>query len=651
MFFKNILLAGIVWIILSPVLLSQDSIIQKGDSTGLYKMSDVVITATRTETPLIELANSITVIDSAEIVNSKKDNVMDLLRDEYGVNVVQQGGPGKLANVFMRGGGPDHTLVLLDGIEMNMLSDPGNTYDFSNLPTDNIKRIEILRGPQSTLYGSNAMAGVINIITKTGTGNNKYYVSAEGGTYNTYKFNTGINGTFNIFNYQLNLSRMKTNGFSSASSRYGNNEKDGASNVIGSFKTGLNLINGFKLNLFYQYTNGDADYDQHGGILGDDPTYIYKLEENSLRLETVYSNHSNTWKGKAGVSYIRNVRRYSYDSTFVNPSSSSSIYDGRKIKLDIQNTFNIVKPFSLTFGLEHERETSSSSYFLFNTNSISSSIFPSKHFTTQGVFIEGQSSILNRLFVNLGLRYDYHDKFKDATTYTIAPAFIIWETGTKLKATYGTGFKAPSLYNLFDPFTGNKNLSPEKSTGWDAGIEQFLFGNKLTIGATYFRNNFSNLFGFDENYRTINIDKSESYGIELYFNLKPLDELKIKSNYTYTKTNDLSDNSPDKNLPLLRRPVHKGVICLNYAFMGKFNANVDVTLMGKRDDKFFDGSQIRRVILDSYNLINIAVSYNMLRYLQLYAKINNVSDTYYEEVYGYATPGFSLYGGFALKFD
>ena len=268
MILKKFLLLGILFPFLWQSALSQNSIIQKGDTTGYYKMSDVVVTATRTATPLIELANSISVIDSAEIADSKKDNVMDLLRDEYGVNVVQQGGPGKLASVYLRGGGSEHTLVLIDGVEMNMPSDPGNTYDFSNLPTDNIQRIEILRGPQSTLYGSDALAGVINIITKTGEGRNKFFLSSEGGSYHTYKLNGSISGTYDIFNYQLNLNRMKTDGFSSASSKYGNTEKDGASNFTGSVKAGINLDNDFLLNLFYQHTNGDADYDQFGGPLG-----------------------------------------------------------------------------------------------------------------------------------------------------------------------------------------------------------------------------------------------------------------------------------------------------------------------------------------------------------------------------------------------
>jgi vitamin B12 transporter len=648
MFYKKIFLAGLAIAILSIPIYSQNSIIQKDDSTGYYKMSDVVVTATRTETPSIELANSISVIDSAEIVNSKKDNVADLLRDEYGLDVVQQGGPGKLTSVFLRGGGSEHTLVLIDGIEMNMPSDPGNTYDFSNLPVDNIRRIEILRGPQSTLYGSDAMAGVINIITKTGSGNNKYNLSAEGGSYGTYKAAGSITGSSNNVNYQLNLVRNKTAGFSSASSKYGNTEKDGASNFIGSLKTGLNIENNFLLNFFYQYTNGNADYDQSGGEYGDDPTYIYKLEENIFRLETIYSDEDNFWNGKAGLSYMRNVRRYSYDSTLYNPASSNSMYDGKKMKFDFQNTFNFAKPFSLTAGVEHEKETALSNYFINSQTYNFESVFPVKSSTTSGIFVEEQSNISDRFFLNLGIRYDHHDKFGGETTYRIAPAVMIWETNTKLKATYGTAFKAPSLFYLYDPAFGNEKLNPEKSSGWDAGIEQYLFNEKVTLGADYFSNQFKDLFGFDANYKTINIDKSESYGAEFYLKAKITDGLVFKSNYTYTKTKDLSENSPDKNLPLLRRPIHKAVVSINYSFLQKFNTNIDAIYAGKRDDKYFNGTQSERVILPDYLLINFAVSYEMYSYLQLYAKVNNLTDKYYEEVYGYATPGLSLYAGFKL---
>ncbi len=649
MYLQKLLLTGLALAFLCSGIYSQNSIIRKGDSTGYYKMSDVVVTATRTETPLIELANSITIIDSAEIVNSKKDNVLDLLRGEYGVNVVQQGGPGKLASVYMRGGGSEHTLVLIDGIEMNMPGDPGNTYDFSNLPTDNVERIEILRGPQSTLYGSDALAGVINIITKTGEGRNKYSLSAEGGTYNTYKLNGGLSGTYDIFNYQVNLNRMKTNGFSSAAARYGNTEKDGASNFTGSVKAGINIDNDFQLNLFYQHTGGEAGYDQWGGPFGDDPTYVYNLDENIFRMETSFSDYKNTWNGKAGVSYMRNVRKYSFDSTLYNPATSRSMYDGKKIKFDIQNTFNFAKPFSLTVGAEHERETALSNYFINSLTGNFVSNFPTRSSTTKGFFAEEQSNISDRIFFNLGVRYDNHDKFGDAVTFRLAPALMIWETGTKLKATYGTGFKAPSLFYLFDPAFGNESLQPEKSSGWDAGFEQYAWDNRITAGITYFSNKFEDLFGFDSNFKTININQAESYGVEFFVTAKPAAGLTLKLSYTNTKTKDLSANSPDKNLPLLRRPEHKGEFSANYSFLEKFNLHFDAAYVGERDDKIFTALGSNRVKLGSYFLVNAAASYDVLSYLQVFAKVNNIADDYYEEVYGYASPGLSLYGGFKLK--
>lgn len=153
---------------------------QDKDSIKTYQLSDIVVTATRTEAPIMELANSITIIDSAEIKRRNKTTVFDLLKDEYGISFTQEGGVNKLASIYTRGSNSNHTLVLIDGIEVNMPSDPGNSYDFSFLTPDNVERIEVLRGPQSTLYGSSAMAGVINIITRKGIGDPKFVVSSEG---------------------------------------------------------------------------------------------------------------------------------------------------------------------------------------------------------------------------------------------------------------------------------------------------------------------------------------------------------------------------------------------------------------------------------------------------------------------------------------
>jgi vitamin B12 transporter len=628
---------------------SQDFTVEKTDTSGLYRLSEVVISATKTATLSLEVASSISVIDSAEIANKNSFNVADLLKDQYGLYIAQQGGPGTLESIFMRGGNSNHTLVLIDGIEMNMPNDPSNTFDFSNLASDNIEKIEILRGPQSILYGSDALAGVINIVTRKGYGHPKTFLSLEGGSYGTVKGLGGLNGSLNLLNYSLTFSKIKTAGFSSASEKYGNTEKDGTENENFSSRAGFKLSQNFNFNLFYRYNNANTDYDQHGGMFGDDPTYIYKLEESAFRTEANSSLFDGLLTQTLGFSYFRNVRKYSYDSTLNNPLSSTSFYDGRKTKFDLQNNFNLSNNFKFILGLETEEEKAYTEYFSYSSSFPYEDIVPFNSLRTSAVYLENQFKFLNSIFGTAGIRYDHHEIFGSKVTYRIAPAYIIWQTGTKLKATLGTGFKTPSLTYLFDPAYGNPNLKPEKSIGWDAGFEQFI-NNYLSFGVTYFNNSFKDLFGFDENFREININKASTNGLEFFVDINPLKNLKLKANYTYTNAVDKSDNSPDKDEALLRRPKHKIGLNINYDFSNDLNANAEIIYVGSRDDKDFGFFPAKRIELDPYTLINLSVSYKLFDYVRLNGRIENLLDKYYEEVYGYATPGFSAYAGVKFIF-
>lgn len=618
----------------------------QNDTIKIYTLSDVVVTATKTNTHLLELASSVTIIDSAEIQRRKKNFVFDLLTTEYGLSSTRQGSFGSLSNVYTRGAGTGHTLVLLDGVEVNMPNDPGNTFDFGNLPTDNIERIEILRGPQSTLYGSDALAGVINIISKKGSGKPQFFLSTEGGSYNTYKGLAGLNGSYDFINYSLTISRFRTDGFSSASEKAGNTEKDGSSNYNLSSIIGAKIIEDFDLNFIFRFTKADVDYDQFGGQLGDDPTYIYNLEESVFRAEGIYSALDGIWEQKAGVSVLRNVRKYSNDQFGFN-DASRAFYDGRKIKFDWQNNFYLSSSNTITFGVETENEKAQSEYYIFSETFPFESILPFNAARTTGVYLQDQFRVEN-LFGTAGIRYDNHERFGSTFTYRLAPAYIFWQTGTKLKATVGTGFKSPSLYYLFDPTFGNPELKQEKSIGWDAGIEQFFFDSRLVVGVTYFENRFRNLFGIDENLRTININKAETKGVEFYFTFNPVNEISIKGNFTYTDAKDKSENSVNKDLPLLRRPKLKAASSINYSFLEKANVNTEVIFIGKRDDMDFSLFPAARVELKSYTLINLAASYNILRFLQIYGRIENLFDTDYEEVLGFGTPGLSGYVGLIL---
>ncbi len=622
----------------------------QSDSSKTFRLSEVVITATRTKIPAIEAASSITVIDSNEIAALNKRSVFGLLKDQYGVSYTQEGAPGSLSYVYLRGADPGQTLVLIDGIALNMTNDPDNTYDFANLPVENIDRIEILRGPQSTLYGSDALAGVINIITKAGSGKPKFFISTEGGSYNSFKADAGVNGGLNIFNYSLTYSRFKTDGFSSASSRYGNKEKDGTSNYNINSRLGATLSSNFNLNLFIHFTKAQTSLDQHGGYQGDDPTYVYNTEEQSYRAEGNLSLFGGIWDQIFSASFIRNVRKYNFDSTLYNPASSNSLYDGNRADFSWQN--NLRLPYNLiSIGLDEEKEGAISNYFYYSSvYGNYNSLFPQNSASTFGVFLQDQVNAGKNLFSSLGIRYDKHNRFGSVVTYRIAPAYIFWETGTKIKATFGTGFKAPSLFYLFDPAYGNINLKPEKSKGWDAGVEQFLFKDQLDFGVNYFENSFTDLFGLDNNYRAINIDKAETKGVEFYITAKPVDNINLKFNYTYTEAKDLSDNSPDKNLALLRRPKNKLGFNADYNFSEKINADIEFIYVGERYDEDFNQYPVPRVKLPDYALVNLSASYNFTKEIQVYGRIDNLFNRYYEDVLGYATPGQSGYFGIKVNF-
>ncbi len=624
---------------------------QTSDSTKIYHLSEVVVTATKTKTPELEVASSISVIDSAEISRSVNNSVFGLLKDQYGLSFSQQGAPGSLSYIYLRGADPGQTLVLIDGVDMNMPNDPSNTFDFADLPVDNIKRIEILRGPQSTLYGSNAMAGVINIITKKGYGRPKFFLSSEGGSYNTYKLMGGVDGSTGPFNYTLTLSKFKSGGFSSASSKYGNTERDGTRNYNISSRTGYNISKNFNLNLFIRYAKANTSLDQHGGLHGDDPTYVYGLEEYAYHADGNLSLLGGKWQQTFGAYYFRNVRKYSFDSTLYNPASSSSIYDGKRFKFSWQNNFKFLKNNTLTLGLETEKEEAISDYYYTSyPGGLYTSIFPNNQTTTTGVYLQDQVNLAQSFFGSAGVRYDHQSRFGSVVTYRIAPAYIFWATGTKIKATFGTGFKAPSLFYLFDPSYGNKNLKPEKSTGWDAGIEQYFWGKNITIGLNYFNNRYTDLFGFDNNFKTINIDKAVTNGIEFYLRASLLKNINVNLNYTYTNAKDESPNSATYGQELIRRPKNKIDFELNYNFLKNANALLQVTYVGKCYDTDFSTYPETRVILKSHTVVNLAASYHLTSMVEITGRIDNLFNTYYEEIFGYATPGLSGYAGIKFTF-
>jgi vitamin B12 transporter len=607
----------------------------------------IVVTATRTQQPKLELGSSTTLIPFQQLKKAGKTTVVEALAAVPGLDVVQNGGVGKTADVFIRGANSEHTLVMVDGIEVNDPMSPGRTFDFAHLGLDNIDRIEIVRGPQGTLYGSDAMGGVINIITKKGEGKPGFYLSAEAGSYSSFRESAGVSGGTKTVNYSFAVSRFDSKGFSASAEKYGNTEKDGYGNTSFSGRLGFKPAENLDIYFIGRYTDMSSDLDNFEGLGGDDPNYVMDSQQFLFAANAVLSLMKGKWEQRLGMSY-NNIRRdLNNDIDDLHPlDSSTGVYKGKIFKVDWQHNIYVFPANTLTAGIEYEREEGESQYSWESMWGPGQSLFPGESARTTGIYLQDNIKIKDSFFMTLGVRFDDHSRFGTETTYRVAPAVLL-KSGTKIKATYGTGFKAPSLYQLFAPATdwgplGNENLEPEKSKGWDVGIEQYLFADRLTLSVTYFRNDFADLILYDWMLGYINVNEAETKGYEVFMSARPVNGFTIRGSYTYT---DATDKETGEQL--LRRPKHKANLGVNLRLFKKANVNLNLIYVGKRFDLF---PVPTRTEADAYTLFNLAASYRLTKNIEIFGRIDNLLDEEYEAVLGYGTAGRSAYIGFRVSY-
>ena len=619
------------------------SIFAEGDTLKV-SLSDVLVTATKYPTEVQNISSSYSIIGKEQIKQTNSPSVLQLLRDVQGISIAQQGGIGKLNSLFMRGANANHTLVLIDGVEVNDPSSPSNAFDLSNLQTNNIERIEIVRGPQSTLYGSDALAGIINIFTEKGGSINKLQLRTEGGSNSYYKGSGNFSGSFDLFSYSINFSKLSTEGISSANEIYGNKETDGYKNSSFSSSLTADLISNLKLSLNYRYTDASADLDQ-GSQFGDDPNYTYDTEENIFNTALNWNLFNDKWQQKFVGSVLRRISKSTNKPDEINTGSSTNLANATRTKFEWLNNLTFIPYNVVTVGLETELEKASTEYKSESEWGPFESIFPTQEMRTNSFYLQNQLILDGGFSAIAGIRYDDNEKFGGESTYKIGASYFYNNTRTKIKANYGTGFKAPSLFYLFDPAFGNPNLKPEETEGWDIGFEQYFFGNNISFGATYFSNDFENLFGYDENYVTINIDRAKTKGVETYLTYSS-DIFYAHFTYTYTDALDLSGGQETK---LIRRPADKITLSISYNPFEELNINSSIRFVGDREDDDFSTSPTSRVTLSNFTIVDLTANYKLLSNLKLFGRVENLFDTDYEEVLYYGTLGRAFYAG--LTFD
>jgi vitamin B12 transporter len=541
-----------------------------------------------------------------------------------------------------------------------MLNDPSSANrgaDLSNLILDNIDRIEVVKGPMSVMYGSNATAGVINIITKKGKGPFSCFADMHGGSYKTWKGSAGASGALNALTYSLAASGTTVGGYSIADARNdrigqaGNtDEKDGYKSHTVSGNVGYSFSSDANLTLITRNTDSKTDLDDYGpGYAGDAFTYnpstwSYVPDLTSPHKKSVDSKQDfskislkNNFYDRffqSTVSYQLSNQKRDYTN---NDGSDGGFYKGDSQECAFQGDLNF-DAHILSFGTSYYKET------------MESTSIDKKDADIISVRIQDQFMPDKPFSVVAGLRLDDHDRYGSKTTYRIAPSYT-FDQGTCLKASYATGFRAPSLFELYSPTYGNNDLGAEKSRGWDMGVEQ-TFKNtslslmNLSIGCTYFNMIFDDRIDYDfatSTYSQLS-GETKTSGVESYVGLSPMTNLDMTLSYTYTGSNDPQGNQ----LPL--RPYNKYRLNTRYRFFEKALLNLDIQYVDRRSTSYAsDVSGNSVAYLDAYTLVNASLSYQIAKNMEIYGRIDNLFNTYYEEVWSYATPGVSGYAGLKVS--
>jgi len=641
---KSVLFSSAALIALAGSALAQPSLEQVSNPSGMLaeKIAEkIVISATRIPTPVAEIASSVTVITAADIEARQQRSLPDILRSVPGVNIVQTGGAGGQTSLFLRGANPNHTKVLLDGIDIADPSTPNGAIDISKLLAGDIAKVEVLRGPQGALYGSDAIGGVVNIITKGGEGPMKITANMEGGSFDTFNQGGSVSGSEGDFHYQATVQHF----FSGATPVTPLNllppgqrrNDDFYNNYTAGTKLGYQVTDNFDLGFAGHYYNslskitGDA-FDFVNFTSFPSPT---RSRISSIQYESRATAHLALWDGR-----FDQTLGVAYGSTIVatqDPDNGDSRAIGDRVKLDWQGNIGVMDGQTVVLGAETARDALHPGLSFGFPSSLSRGI------TTNAGFAELQSDFDFGLHNSISVRYDDNSRFGDKTTWRIAPAWVI--SDTKLKASAGTGFKAPALQQLYGTFGGNANLKPETSFGYDVGVEQSLFDGALTGGVTWFQNNIKNLIvsGPAPKFQLLNVGRARTDGVESFIAWKVLDTLTLRADYTYTDALDAGTK-----LALLRRPRHKASVNADWQATDDFSLNATLLYVGPQIDGNRDFS-IPRLKMPDYVTVDLAASYRLTEKWSLFGRIENLTDTAYQSPDGFLRPRIGAYGGIKVN--
>jgi vitamin B12 transporter len=612
----------------------------------------VVVTATRTAQPVERTGESVSVITAEDLNLQQTVAVGDALQLTPASIVVRNGGIGQNATVSLRGAEVGQSLVLVDGVRINDPSAVDDQALLGDVLVNNIDRVEVLRGPQSTLYGSSAIGGVVNILTRTG-GETPFSAraSAEGGSFGTWHLNAGANGTYGMADYGAAVNTFSTDGISAADARDGNTEPDGYRNLGATGNVRLHVMDNVSVDLRGYYTNARSDIDGYpppAYTFRDDPEFVkndllagYAGVNADLfdgmfhnRLALVGSHADRRFFGVFGF-----LAPYTFSPDLNTYSRASS---GR---IEYQGTLDMNADNQITFGAETDR----TSFHTRGQFELAATLGARR--TTSG-YAQWQTTLFDQLTLTGGARFDGDSEFGGHTSLKFAAAWAMPGTGTVLRANYGDGFKAPSLYELDSQYSNPvANLKPETARGWEVGADQRFLDGRMRASLTWFSRKTKNQIDFFSpdcftppvpdicltrpfGYY-YNVGRSRSQGAELEISGEVIANVTASVNLT-----DMASEDLDSHTDLARRPRITAGGNLFWTPMAGTSLGLTVSHVGER----FDGvGEVRP--LPGYTLVDILASYPIDGNFSVFGRIENAFDAHYEPVSGYGAAGRTAYAG------
>lgn len=585
---------------------------------------EIVVSVTRIPTDLDRVGSAVSVISAEDILGSQEVSLSDLITRVPSVSVSRNGGLGGVTSSFIRGSASSRTLVLLDGVELNDLAAPSGGFSFANTLSDNIERIEVLRGSQSTLYGSDAIGGVINIVSRTASEPFEARAMIEGGSLGTVRGHASVGTGAETYNLLASASYLDTKGVSAANKANGNTEKDGHENATFYLLGAVNPLEGIEIGGTLRYVDAEVETDSFvfGGpfplVDGDEMTKTEEIQASLYAKFSLFGGRlENLFRGA-----LSDIDRANLATSVVSFQSES-----QRKAIEYQGTLAFADGHFLLVGAEHEDNEMRTDYF---------GAWPS---TTQGsadidsLYAQLQSTFFGGLTLTGGIRYDDHERAGGVTTFRFTGNYLFAQTGTTLRASWGEGFKAPTLYQLFDGFSGNPNLMPEESKGWDVGVIQSLADGRVRLEAGYFHTTSDNEIDYSFTTFTFgNILATRSKGFEFTAEAKPIDALSIAVSYA-----NVSSMRLDTDTRQLRRPKHQANLVIDWQPMERVALSTEVKYTGKRLDT--------AGVMDDYTVVDLRGSYELNEHIELFGRVENLFDETYEQIYGYGTPGIGAYLG------